>query len=194
MDIATIATIVGTVAAIVALPPAYLALRKKSDNPKRASSMQPSMQPGKLEGGPYDAFISYAPQDSARAIELAEQLKGRGIRVFLAEWIEDGLIETLEKEKALLGAANGILVFSAATMANPATQADYAALLNRVNESGGRFVPVLLERVTLPPFAAIRRPADLTDPASPGYDARVDRLAKAVGPAPLTPGTTAQSP
>jgi hypothetical protein len=193
MDVATVASVVGAVAAVVVIPPAYIAIRKKNSNPEQprsdpgqarsdsgqARSVPPSPA-GALAGGPYDAFISYAPQDSARATELAEQLKARTVRVFLAEWIGEGLIETLEKEKALLGSANGILVFSRATMANPATQADYAALLNRVNESGGRFVPILLEQVTLPPFAAIRKPADLTDPASPGYGARLDRLAEAV--------------
>jgi hypothetical protein len=184
MDIATIAGVVSALAAIVALPPAYLVLRKKSES----TASEHALPPGKPEGGPYDAFISYAPQDSARATELAQQLAARGRKVFHAELIDYGLTELLEKEKALLGSANGILVFSAATMASPAVQADYAALLNQVNENGGRFAPVLLERVTLPPFAAIRKPADLTDPASPGYSARVDRLAEAIRPNPVTGG------
>jgi hypothetical protein len=182
MDIAAIAGVVSALAAMVALPPAYLVLRRKSDSaePERA------LPPGKPEGGPCDAFISYAPQDSARATELVQQLAARGRKVFHAELIDYGLTELLEKEKALLGSANGILVFSAATMASPAVQADYAALLNQVNENGGRFVPVLLEHVTLPPFAAIRKLVDLTDPASPAYSARIDRLAEAIRPNPVT--------
>jgi hypothetical protein len=176
MDITTIAGIVSAVAAVVVIPPAYLVLRKKGDS----TAAERALPPGK----PYDAFISHAPQDRARATELAQQLAARGRRVFHAELIDYGLIELLEKEKALLGSANGILVFSAGTMANPAVQKDYAALLNRVNENGGRFVPVLLEHVTLPPFAGIYKLVDLTDSASPGYSARVDRLAEAIRPNP----------
>jgi hypothetical protein len=184
MDIATIAGVVSAVAAVVLIPPAYLVLRKKSGS----AEPEHALPPGKPEGGLYDAFISYAPQDSARATELVQQLAVRGRKVFHAELIDYGLTELLEKEKALLGSANGILVFSAATMVSPAVQADYAALLNQVSENGGRFVPVLFEHVTLPPFAAIRKLVDLTDPASPRYGARVDRLAAAIRPNPATGG------
>jgi hypothetical protein len=184
MDIATIAGVVSAVAAVVVIPPAYLVLRKKSGS----AAPGPALPPGRPAGGPYDAFISYAPQDSARATELAQQLAARGRKVFHAEVIDYGLIKLLEKQKALLGSANGILVFSEATMASNAVQADYAALLNQVNDNGGRFVPVLIEHVTLPPFAAIRKLVDLTDPASPGYRERVDRLAEAIRPNTVTGG------
>lgn len=188
MDIATIAGVVSAVAALVVIPPAYIAIRRKGvdrtgPEPVRPVAGPPG-QPARPEGGPYDAFLSYAPEDSARGTELGRQLAARGRVVFHVELIDYGLVEWLEKEKALLGSANGILVFSAATMASPAVQADYAALLNQVSENGGRFVPVLLEKVKLPPFAATRKLVDLTDPASPGYSARLDRLAEAIRPNP----------
>jgi hypothetical protein len=184
MDIATIAGIVSAAAAIVVIPPAYLALRKKSDSP----AAEQALTPGRPEGGRYDASICYAPQDAARATELARQLAARGREIFLAELIGYGLIELLEKQKAVLGSANGILIFSATTMASHTVQSDYAILLNQVNENGGRFVPVLIEHVRLPPFAAIRKPVDLTDPGSPDYEARIDRLAEAIRPGPVTGG------
>jgi hypothetical protein len=61
-----------------------------------------------------------------------------GLTVFLAAWIGEGLTELLEKEKAILGAANGVLAFSAALMADLAVPDEYAALLTRAAAGSSR--------------------------------------------------------
>jgi hypothetical protein len=108
----------------------------------------------------YDVFISYAETDRAHAERLAAGLRGSGIRPFLAAWVGPGLVEQLEKERALAAAADAILLFSRATMREPAIRDEYAAMLRRVHSGGRRFIPVLVEEVELPPFAAIRKPLD----------------------------------
>lgn len=137
---------------------------------------------GPEPASPYDVFVSYADADAQLAERLAARLCDEGLRVFLAQWIEVGLIEYLERERALLGAANGILMFSKATMNDPKIRDEYAALLQRVHSGGRRFVPVLVEDVDLPPFARIRRPLDLRDPSLSDDDERVAMLVRAVRP------------
>lgn len=133
---------------------------------------------GRQDSGPYDAFISYAEADEDRAEWLADGLRARGLRVWLAKWTGVGLIEYAEKEAALSASTNGVLLFSRTTMTAPDIQADYAAVLQRVHTTGRRFVPVLVEPVDLPPFARIRRPLDLSNGADP--DAALDILAAAL--------------
>jgi hypothetical protein len=135
----------------------------------------------------YDVFISHAAPDLPQAQKLAGRLVAAGLRVFLLEWVEPGVVGYLEKEVALLAAANGILVFSHATMADPAIRDDYAALLWRVHNGGRRFIPVLVDDVPLPPFAAIRKPVDLHNVGDIEYGNRVARLIQAVRPPGATP-------
>jgi hypothetical protein len=127
-------------------------------------------------------FISYAEADSESAESLASRLRAEGLRVFLARWIGPGLVESLEKEGALLASTNGLLVFSGATMNDAAIRDEYAALLQRVRSGGRRFIPVLVEDVELPPFARIRRPVDLRDPDTAQFDERLATLVRAVQP------------
>lgn len=127
-------------------------------------------------------FISYTEADAEVAETLASRLRAEQLRVFLARWIGPGLVESLEKEEALLASANGLLVFSGATMADAAIRDEYAALLQRVHSGGRRFVPVLVEDVELPPFARIRRPVDLRAPGTAGYDEGLTALVRAVRP------------
>jgi hypothetical protein len=132
------------------------------------------------QGSGYDAFVSYAQADGDRAERLAGALVRAGLRVFLARWIEVGLVEYLEKERGMLGSANGILLFSQASMRQPAIRDDYAALLMRAHSGGRRFIPVLIEDVSLPPFAAIRKPLDLRDVGDRDYEARIAVLVRAI--------------
>lgn len=133
-------------------------------------------------GGRYDVFISYAEADSEAAETLAGRLSAEGLRIFLAKWIGPGLVESLEKEAALSSSANGILVFSTATMNDSAIRDEYAALLDRAHTGGRRFIPVLVEDVELPPFARIRRPVDLRDPGSAPFDDSLAMLVRAMQP------------
>jgi TIR domain len=128
--------------------------------------------------GPYDAFISYADADENKAEWLAEGLRDRGLSVFLAKWIGVGLVEYAEKERALADSANGVLLFSSVTMSRPDIRDEYAALLQRAHSGARRFVPVLVEKIDLPPFAAIRKPLNLVDRGN--SQVALDELARAL--------------
>ncbi|MFE7487124.1 toll/interleukin-1 receptor domain-containing protein [Kitasatospora sp. NPDC057965] len=159
-------------------------LRRPADAPPALEPVTESATgPAAAEpGDTYDAFVSYAQADTEVAQALAARLRAEGLRVFLAEWIGPGLVESLEKEAALRVTANGILLFSSATMDDAAIRDEYAALLQRVHTGGRRFIPVLVDDVELPPFARIRRPADLRNPGSAPYDANLAALVRAVRP------------
>ncbi|MGI5171204.1 toll/interleukin-1 receptor domain-containing protein [Spirillospora sp. CA-253888] len=130
--------------------------------------------------GRIDAVICFAEQDMAAAERLALRLRDRGLNVYIDPWAEPGTVVLHEKEKAIGAAASGVLLFSKAALANSRAMDDYAALLERVHESGGRrFVPVLVEDVPLPRFAAIRRPLDLVGDHADD-EARLDLLARAL--------------
>jgi hypothetical protein len=95
--------------------------------------------------------------------------------VFLQKWVRVAQVEYLEKDAALRTAANGILLFSDATMRDPAIRDDYAAVLQRVHHGGRLFIPVLVEETDLPPYARIRKPLDLVRPGDRA--AQLDELA-----------------
>lgn len=168
--------VVAIVSALVGLAAAwfgYLAVRGKI---RRRRASPATVQ--SAASGPYDAFISYAPADERLAEQVASHLQSRGLRVFLAKWIDLGLVEALEKERALDDTRTGILLFSPATMTRPDIRDDYAAILQHTHEAGRRFIPVLAEPVELPPYASIRRPLDLTDARH--RDANLDTLARSI--------------
>lgn len=163
---------VGTVAGIAGAWFAYVAVRGKTRRRAAPTIVQPP------ENRPYDAFLSYATADEALAEQIAKHLQGRGLRVFLAKWIDLGLVKTIEKEHALDNTRTGILLFSTATMTQPEIRDDYAAILQRTHDGGRRFIPVLAEQVKLPPYAEIRQPLDLTDKRN--HDANLDTLATTI--------------
>lgn len=179
--------VVGTVAAVVSTGIEVRGRMSRRRSPAPAS-------PPVNQGGRYDVFISYAEADSGAAETLAGRLSAEGLRVFLAKWIGPGLVESLEKEAALSSSANGILVFSTATMNDAAIRDEYAALLDRVHTGGRRFVPVLVEDVELPPFARIRRPVDLRDPDSAPFDDGLAMLVRALQPRSDATRSTYSSP
>ena len=129
-------------------------------------------------GGPYDAFISYADADVDKAEWLANGLRARGLQVFLAKWVGVGLVEYAERERALADSANGVLMLSSTTMSQPDIRDEYAALLQQVHSGARRFVPVLVEKTDLPPFARIRKPLDLVDHNN--SQTALDELARAI--------------
>jgi len=168
-----VVTAIGTVAGIAGAWFAYVAVRGKT---RRRRAAPATVQPA--ANRPYDAFLSYAVADEALAEQIAHHLQGRGLRVFLAKWIDLGLVKTIEKEHALDNTRTGILLFSATTMNQPDIRDDYAAILQRTNDGGRRFIPVLVETVDLPPYARIRQPLDLTDKRN--HDANLDTLATTI--------------
>jgi hypothetical protein len=130
-----------------------------------------------------DVFVSYAPPDLPEARKLANRLVAAGLRVFLLEWVAPGVVEYEAREAALLGAANGVLLFSRATMKDPAIRDDYAVLLKRVHSGARLFVPVRIDDVELPPFAGIRRAVRLYGIDDAEYDDQVAALVEALRPA-----------
>ncbi len=164
--------IVSMAAGVAAAYFGYVAVRGRV---RRRSTVIPIAQ---QPDGPYDAFISYADADEDKAEWLAKGLRDRGLRIFLAKWIGVGLVEYAEKERALADSVNGVLLFSSATMSRPDIRDEYAALLQLVHSGGRRFVPVLVEKIDLPPFAAIRKPLDLVDRGN--AQAALDELARAI--------------
>ncbi|WP_416482209.1 toll/interleukin-1 receptor domain-containing protein [Streptomyces sp. CL12] len=178
MSLEAWALVTAAVSALAAAVPVGFDVRDRWSRRRRPVPAPPALDPG----GSYDVFVSYAEADGDRAQALASRLRAEGLRVFLAEWIGPGLVEILEKEAALSASANGILLFSAATMNDPAIRDEYAALLRRVHTGGRRFVPALVEEMELPPLAVIRRPVDLRNPGSASYDANVAALVRAMRP------------
>lgn len=174
MDWNLVVAVVSMIAGIVAAWFGYVAVSERLRRRRTA----PAPATGLPTNGAYDAFISYAGDDEGRAESLARDLQSRGIRVFLAKWIDVGLVEYAEKEKALHSAGTGVLLFSRSTMTRAAIRDDYAAILQRVHDGGRRFIPVLIDDTELPPYARIRKPLDLTDPRTTA--AQVDRLARAI--------------
>lgn len=160
----------------------YLAVRERLRRPARR---RPGPPVPSDPGGPYDAFVSYGRDDAVPAEALAARLAEHGLRVFLARRTEPGLIPCLEAERALLGSANGVLLYSRSTMddPDPGLRDEYAALLGRVHSGGRRFVPALLDDVAheeLPPFARIRGAVDLRRPGTPHHDRQIDALVRAL--------------
>ncbi|MCP9958011.1 toll/interleukin-1 receptor domain-containing protein [Streptomyces sudanensis] len=166
----------GAVAAGAALVSTGIEVRDRLRRRRPPAPTSLTAEPGEA----YDVFISYAEADSESAEALASRLRAEGLRVFLAEWIGPGLVESLEKEEALRASANGLLIFSSATMNDAAIRDEYAALLQRVHSGGRRFIPVLMEDVDLPPFARIRRPVDLRASGGRRFDEGLATLVRAV--------------
>ncbi|GHH77071.1 hypothetical protein GCM10018793_24220 [Streptomyces sulfonofaciens] len=120
--------VIGVVGVVAALVSTGLEVRDRLPRRRPFAPVPPAADPG----GTYDVFISHAEADSGLAEMLASRLDAEGLRVFLARWIGPGLVESLEKEEALRASANGLLVFSGATMNDAAIRDEYAALLQRV--------------------------------------------------------------
>ncbi|GGO95082.1 toll/interleukin-1 receptor domain-containing protein [Wenjunlia tyrosinilytica] len=191
MEWANLVTAVASAAAAVAttyfgyltvrhLVPFRMPFRRRTPAPGPAP--EPGPDPAAAPDGSYDAFISHAREDTEQAERLATDLRERGLRVFLAGCVGLGLVRSLEQERALLGSANGVLVFSRATMADPAVQDEYAALLDRVHSGGRRLVPVRIDDAALPPLAGIRVPLKLAAPGTDEYDEQMARLVLALCP------------
>lgn len=132
-------------------------------------------------GSVYDVFISYSHDDLDWVTDFAARLQREGFRVARDEvFIKPGDILVHAIEEAIRDSAHGILVFSPASVASGWVQQEYAALMQRSIENGSRFIPVLIEEVELPPFAATRYYADFRNAPRPRYDRLVAKIARAL--------------
>jgi len=172
----SVLTAVGAAAGVAGAYFAYLAVDQRFRR-RRRFPRTPPLPAGRDS---YDVFISYAAVDSDWAERLAGRLRGQGLSVFLAAWIAPGLVVLLEQEKALLRSAHGVLVFSQGSMAEPAIADEYAVLLGHARSSGGRFIPVVIDDVALPPFAAIRQPVSFRNASGRDYEDQLAALMRAV--------------
>ncbi|MBV9379353.1 MAG: tetratricopeptide repeat protein [Streptosporangiaceae bacterium] len=135
-------------------------------------------------------FVSYAEQDAVWAAALIARLREAGLTVFDRGDISPGEVMLLRIEDGILGASTGILLFSCSSAGEVLISEERAVLQERARAGLARFIPVLIEDVELPPFAAIRRPVDFRDAQGPMYEQRITELIAAVRgqvPAPAVP-------
>ncbi len=132
-------------------------------------------------GFAYDVFISYSRADSGWVTRFAERLEGEGFRVARDEVVlkpGDVLVHAIEQ--AIRDSARGILVFSPASAASGWVQQEYAALMQRSIQDQRRFIPVVIDDVDLPPFAATRYYADFRHVTGAEYDRLIAKIAGAL--------------
>jgi hypothetical protein len=107
-------------------------------------------------------FISYAhADDTAWTAKLAADLERDGFNVFFDRWDiapGDQLVRRLDE--ALSSASCGLIVFGRSTADSPWVYAEYSALVQRMEVSGARLIPVLLDDVPLPPILGMQVFAD----------------------------------
>lgn len=190
-------TVTGTGAGVVGAYFAYIPVREKvrrrwAASPAPAPPAPAPDPPAPVPGGAYEVFVSYAREDTPAAEALATRLRREELTVFLALWLEPGVISVLETERAILGSASGLLVCSRTTLNDRAIKEEYAALVQRAHSDGRRFIPVLIENIDrdeLPVFARIREPVRLFCPGAPEYEEGIARLMRALRPRRPAPGS-----
>lgn len=129
----------------------------------------------------YDVFISYSHDDIDWVTGFAERFVKEGFRVARDEVVlkpGDVLVHAIER--AIRDSAHGILVFSSASIASGWVKQEYATLMQRSIENGLRFIPVVIEDVKLPGFAATRYYADFRDVSADEYDQLIAKIARAL--------------
>ncbi|SNX55747.1 TIR domain-containing protein [Streptomyces sp. TLI_55] len=130
---------------------------------------------------PNDVFLSYAADDADWAERLAGELVRHGLTPFFAPWsIEPADVIVHRLDGALLGTRNGIAVISPASARSPRAMDEYAALATASAERGLRFIPVLLGRVAVPPFAANRVWRDFSEVSDEEFAEKAAELAAVI--------------
>jgi len=132
-------------------------------------------------GSAYDVFISYSHDDVAWVSRLAKRLEGEGFTVARDEVVlkpGDLLVHAIEQ--AIRDSSHSILVFSPASVASGWVQQEYATLMQASIEHGLRFIPVIIEDVDLPAFAATRYYVDFRNVSRAEYDRRIAKIAEAL--------------
>jgi len=129
----------------------------------------------------YDAFISYSHADKEWVTAFAERLQREGLKIaYDSEFITAGDLLVIEIEEAIRSSATGILVFSSASAASNWVKNEYATLMKHSIETGRRFIPVLIDDVDLPEFAAARYYADFRDSNAAAHDDLFHQVVEAV--------------
>jgi TIR domain len=175
-------TVIGAVAGVAAAYFAWLAVRKP-----RTRAAIPKVTDSKLGESmgsaafAYDVFISYSHADLDWVVEFAGHLESKGHRVARDEVVmKPGDIIVHAVEEAIRDSAHGILVFSAASVASRWVKEEYASLMQRSIEEGPRFIPVIIDDVKLPLFAASRYYVDFRNVDTSEYDKLVVKISEAL--------------
>jgi hypothetical protein len=133
-------------------------------------------------GEHWDVFVSYAHDDAVWVQTLADNLHRAGLDVFLDAWeIVPGARLSQRLQEGLAAADVVVLVVSAAAVRKPWWQEEFAGAMPAVVAGRQRLIPVLLDEVDVPPFAAARVYIDFRYIDSPdGYEAKIHELVAAV--------------
>lgn len=132
---------------------------------------------------PFDIFLSYKSEEIEWVKQLKEDLRRRGVKVWLDQdeirW-GDHFAEALEKALEL-SKTMGLVVTPESINSNWVKEEYYRAL-SLVNEDQLRLIPILLRTAVIPGFLKGRQYADFTNKDQ--YERNVDRL--------VWPGITGQ--
>lgn len=129
----------------------------------------------------YDVFVSYSHDDLDWVAEFAALLEGGGLRVARDEvFLRPGDVLVHAIEQAIRDSAHGILVFSRASVASGWVQQEYATLMQRSIEGGQRFIPVVIDDVELPGFAATRYYADFRHVSGEEHEQLIGKITEAL--------------
>ncbi len=130
----------------------------------------------------YDVFVSYSHEDLEWVSGFAARLADEGLRVARDEvFLQPGDVLVHAVEQAIRDSAHGILVFSAASVTSGWVRQEYSALMQRSIEEGRRFIPVVIDDVELPGFAATRSYVDFRGVSGDEYDRLIGRICAALG-------------
>lgn len=123
-------------------------------------------QPNPLQSNQeWNVFLSYRSVNRGWVLNLYDVLKEIGFKVFLDQYVlkpGDTLAATLEK--GLENSQAGILVWSTAAQDSDWVRNEYNVLITKAtNDKSFHFVPIKIEKVTLPAFANTKLFLDFTD-------------------------------
>lgn len=134
------------------------------------------------DGHAWDVYLAYAQADRELVQPLATALRERHLRVFFDEWeLLAGDRKGRRLEGGVEGSLNGLIAFSAQTMAEPWVEEQYAALLEQAVTEGRRLIPVLIGQggAKLPPFLRARQCVDLREGA-PSFRRGIESITRAI--------------
>jgi hypothetical protein len=170
-------TVIGSLAGVAGAFFAWIAVRPRwKSRVKHSAVAAPSPKKGAV-GHAYDVFVSYSHDDLDWVSAFAGRLEDAGLRVARDEVIlKPGDVLVHVVEQAIRESAVGILVFSPASVVSGWGRQEYAAMMQKSIEDGWRFIPVIIDDVELPAFAATRYYVDFRDASRNEYDQRVAKI------------------
>lgn len=131
-------------------------------------------------------FLSYARPDAQAVERIARDLRSHGVDLWMDRQDLVAGEQWLPQIEQAIRKADFMLVFiSTASLGSEWVKREYQAAFQSQAKSGGtRLIPVLLERVELPPFLASIQYIDLTESYREGVQQLLRALQVAIGPRP----------